>query len=141
MATNPKIVQKLWELNKNARDIADGRPTTVDSSTTEETLTTFTDSATSPDASPQWHCAVSCDLGTDTSDLEENTKVGVLSESDLKRKHDEVRYRAEMCFYYLIFYHIILLIFKICGARNPISEPFQHFICEYMVKIKKHHID
>ena len=90
MATNTKIVQKLWELNKNARDIADGRPTTVDSSTTGQTPTTFTDSATSPDASPQQHCAVSCDLG-------ENTKVEVLSESDLKRKHDEVRYLAEMC--------------------------------------------
>ena len=97
MATNTKIVQKLWELNKNARDIADGRPTTVDSSTTGQTPTTFTDSATSSDASPQWHCAVSCDLGTDTSDLGENTKVEVLSESDLKRKHDEVRYLAEMC--------------------------------------------
>jgi len=91
VATNTKIVQKLWDLNKNARDIADGRPTTVDSSTTGHTLTTFTDSATSPDASPQRHCAVSCDLGTDTSDFGENTKIGVLSESDLKRKHDEER--------------------------------------------------
>ena len=103
MATNSKIVQKLWDLNKNARDIVDSRPNADVSGVLPDSYVGITaavtrdviskDSATSTDAAQLGSCAVRCDLGTDSSDLGVDEKadvIGELSESDLKKKHDEV---------------------------------------------------
>ena len=92
--TNTRIVHKLWDLNLNARKIEDG---TADVSGVLPDLLLDTGTAGIPTigcggssgntgAAPRQRC----DLGTDTGDLRVDGKVGQLSESDLKRLHDEV---------------------------------------------------
>ena len=99
--TNTRIVHKLWDLNLNARKIEDGTADVsgvlpdllVDTATSGMPSIGRGGSSANTDAAPRR----GCDLGTDASALGVDSKIGQLSESDLKRLHDEVRLCFDYC--------------------------------------------